>query len=179
MQLSHLLGAGALIAVISVWMRSDMASPIPTQTSQNRPANVTETVRKTPPTADGHFAIVVEGDRNGLAVTFASKKTAPWAGAPKGFDSNWHVTILDALGNKLASVPLDVRPFATGANSVGKPVQVRGCVVVDSKIGMLVNVPAYAAAASYVFARTEVDGVVTTLGTTSGDVIRELARGGR
>ena len=104
---------------------------------------------------------------------------SPWAGAPKGFDSNWHVTILDALGNKLASVPLDVRPFATGANSVGKPGQVRGCVVVDSKIGMLVNVPAYAAAASYVFARTEVDGVVTTLGTTSGDVIRELARGGR
>jgi len=176
MQLSHLLGAGVLVAAIGILARGDAAALDPTQPTNNASTNAMETAA---PIAAGHFVLVVEGDRNGLAITFANKKVAPWAGIPKGFESNWRVSVLDANGDELASVPLDVRPFATGANSVGKPARVHGCVVVDSKIGMLVNVPAYAAAASYVFARTESDGTVTTLGTTAGHLVRELARGGR
>lgn len=179
MQLSHLLGAGVLIAAISVFARDDTASAATTQPGANVSQVVTPAPLPVPPIAAGHFVLVVEGDRLGLAVTFASKKAARWAGVPKGFNSNWRVSILAARGEELANVPLDVRPFATGANEVGKPARVHGCIVVDSKIGMLVNVPAYAAAASYVFARTEADGTVTTLGTTSGAAVRELAGGGR
>ena len=80
---------------------------------------------------DGHYVLVVEGDRDGLDVTFASKKDAPWAGAPKGFSSAWRLEVLDAAGAALAAVPLDVRPFATHAGAKGKPAVVRGCVVVD------------------------------------------------
>jgi hypothetical protein len=175
MQLSHVLGTGVLIAAISVFARGDATSPTTTQPGSGGPQNTMPAPLPAPPIAAGHFVLVVEGDRNGIAITFASKKAARWAGVPKGFKSNWHVTVLDARGAELAIVPLDVRPFATDANAVGKPARVHGCIVVDSKIGLLVNVPAYATAASYVFARTEPDGTVTTLGTTTGAAVRELA----
>ena len=123
--------------------------------------------------------LVVEGDRNGLAVSFARKKQARWAGIPKGFDSNWRVSIRDANGRELADVPLDVTPFATDAQSVGKGPRVHGCVVVESRIGLLLNVPAYDAAHSYAFSRTEADGTPVALGTATGHAIRELAGGGR
>jgi len=177
MQLSHLLGTGILIAAISVLARGDTAPANSSDRAARGPA--APAPLPAPPAADGHYALVVEGDRTGLAVTFASKKAAPWGGIPKGFESNWHVLVLDAAGDEITKVPLDVRPFATGANALGKPVRVHGCVVVDSKIGMLVNVPAYAAAASYVFQRADADNVVTQIGTTSAAVVRELARGGR
>lgn len=185
MQLSHLLVAGALVAAISVLARHEAAAPDPSSSPTTPPitaplaAPIALPAAPARPAAAGHYVLVVEGDRNGLAVTFASKKAARWGGVPKGFISNWHVTVLDANGEELATVPLDVRPFATSANALGKKAKVHGCIVVDSKIGMLVNVPAYAAAASYVFARTENDGSVTTLGTTSGAKVRELAGGGR
>lgn len=183
MQLSHLLVGGALVAAIAVAARHDSApgatNPIPAVSAAVDDQAAAAPALPTPPEANGHYVLVVEGDRNGLGVTFARQKTARWAGVPKGFSSNWHVTVLDANGDELAKVPLDVRPFATNQNRVGKPATVHGCIVVESKIGMLVNVPAYAAAASYVFSRTENDGTVTTLGTTTGAQVRELAGGGR
>jgi len=181
MQLSHLLVAGGLVAAISVLARHEATTAAAPQPLTTTPAAapIVKPAVPVPPQADGHYVLVVEGDRNGLAVTFASKKTARWAGVPKGFSSNWHVTVLDGNGEELAKVPLDVRPFATSAKALGKPVKIQGCVVVDSKIGMLVNVPAYATAASYKFARTENDGSVTTLGTTTGAKVREFAGGGR
>ncbi|MCK5942385.1 MAG: hypothetical protein KAI24_10480 [Planctomycetes bacterium] len=178
MQTSHLFGAAALVVVAAVLVgerhaAGDPATPAAAPVVAPSPAPVG------PPEADGHFVLVVEGDRNGLDVTFASRKAAPWAGVPKGFTSNWQLTVLDAADRQLAQVPLDVRPFATDAGSLGKPARVRGCIVVDSKIGMLVNVPRFAEAHAYRFSRTEPRGDVTLLGTVTGDRVRELAGGGR
>jgi hypothetical protein len=192
MQLSHLLGAGVLIAAMGFSVNGFAVNQSLNQTSVTGTSNPdqsegTDLALSTlppsqlpaQPTADGHYVLVIEGDRNGLAVTFASKKAAPWAGIPKGFASNWTVSIRDASDRELANVPLDVSAFATDARSLGKPVRVQGCVIVDSKIGMLLNVPAFAEAANYVFVRTDNQGAVVALGTTSGDQVRELAGGGR
>jgi hypothetical protein len=119
--------------------------------------------------------LVVEGDRDGLDVTFARTKQAPWAGAPKGLVSSWRLAVLAADGSTLADVPLDVRRFATDAASQGKPVTVRGCVVVDSRIGMLVSVPRFANAARYRFTRTSERGVELNLGEVLASQVRELA----
>ncbi|HEB52803.1 MAG TPA: hypothetical protein ENI87_06075 [bacterium] len=131
-----------------------------------------------PPRADGHYVLVVEGDRNHLGVTFARHKAAPWAGVPKGFASDWHLRVLDAAGAELAVVPLDVRPFATRPEQLGQPAQVHGCIVVDSRIGMLVNVPAFGAAARYEFRRAEGQGPVV-IGEVDGDTVRRLCEGGK
>jgi len=176
MQTSTLLGAAAL-AVVAV-MLFDERNPVansPTPQPVAAPA-ATPTAAPLPPAiADGHYVLVVEGDRNGLGVTFASRKQAPWAGVPKALDSNWRLTLLDGRGLELADVPLDVRRFATDAGSVGKPARVQGCMVVDAKIGMLVNVPRFRDAQSYRFTRTDARGAVTVLGTVTGNRVRELA----
>ncbi|MFT7535126.1 MAG: hypothetical protein ACI85K_001077 [Hyphomicrobiaceae bacterium] len=209
MQLSHLLGAGVLIAAVGFSARgnadnrndlvidpnqpltnsstapanSPSSSPAASSPSASSPSGTIATpivaLPPAPPMANGHFVLVVEGDRNGLAVTFASKKTSPWAGVPKGFDSKWRASILDGKGAELANVPVDVRPFATDAQSVGKGPRVQGCIVIESKIGLLLNVPAFAAAQSYEFSRTDAAGVKTALGTMSGNAVRDLAGGGR
>lgn len=186
MQLSHLLGAGVLIAAVGLSVRGDADnSNRPVINSVQPPASssavhlAAPAPAPAPPVANGHFVLVVEGDRNGLAVTFARKKAARWAGVPKGFDSNWRVSILDGNGTELADVPLDVRPFATDAQSVGKAPRVNGCYVVESKIGLLLNVPAFTAAQSYEFSRADKDAVKVALGTMSGNAVRELAGGGR
>jgi hypothetical protein len=186
MQLLHLLGSAALIAAVSFSVRSNADSTNNPATNPAKPATSSAAERITPtvtnteqPVANGHFVLVVEGDRNGLAVSFARKKAARWAGVPKGFDSNWRVSIQDNNGAELADVPLDVRPFATDARSLGRGPRVNGCYVVDSKIGLLLNVPAYAAAQTYEFTRTEVDGTKVALGTMSGNAVRELSGGGR
>jgi hypothetical protein len=198
MQLSHLLGAGVLIAALGFSVRSDatdanrgealatgpsaadatLAADLTPGTPVSSPDS-TQPPLTSEPVADGHYVLVVEGDRNGLAVTFARKKADRWAGTPKGFASNWMVSIRDVADRELAKVPLDVSPFATDARSLGQPARVQGCVIVDSKIGLLLNVPAFVTAASYVFTRTDNVGVSVALGTTSGDAVRELAGGGR
>jgi len=127
------------------------------------------------PTAAGHYVLVVEGDRDALDVTFARAKRAPWAGAPKGLDSAWRLVVEAADGAALADVPLDVRRFATDAASKGAPAVVRGCVVVESRIGMLVNVPRFAEAARYRFTRRDERGAPTVLGVVAATRVRELA----
>jgi len=194
MQLSLLLGTGVLIAALGFSMRNDRTDLSRSQALATGLSDTDKTAAidpapdlardatapvPAPPIADGHYVLVVEGDRNGLNVSFARKKAARWGGVPKGFASNWTVLIRDAAGQELANVPLDVGAFATDARSLGQPVRVQGCVIVDSKIGMLLNVPAFATAASYAFSRTENDGVVVPLGTMTGDSIRDLAGGGR
>lgn len=177
MQLAQLIASGLLIATFGFLSRSEASDEISSKaTAPNLEAQI---LREDEATATGHYVLVVEGDRNGLAVTFARKKADQWAGIPKGFSSKWRVAILNANNQEIASVPLDVSAFATGPQSVGQPPSVQGCVVVDSKIGLLLNVPAFASAASYVFSRTEPNGDVSTLGTTSGAAVRELAGGGR
>lgn len=188
MQLSQLLGAGVLIAALGFFARGD-ANDANLAIDANNPPTMDASTATTvappvapapvPPVADGHYVLVVEGDRNALNVSFARKKAARWAGVPKGFDSNWRVSILDGAGKQLADVPLDVSPFATDAASVGKGPRVNGCFVVESKIGLLLNVPAFAMAQSYEFSRRGADGVKVALGTMTGAAIRDLAGGGR
>ena len=179
MQLSHLLTTGVLIAAIGLSVRSNANDHHRAAIDSSVTATTPVTPVLAPPVADGHYVLVVEGDRNALAVTFARKKADRWGGVPKGFDSNWRVSIRDRDDNELANVPLDVRPFATDAQSVGKGPRVYGCVVVTSKIGMLLNVPAFAEAATYEFSRTDADGAKTVLNTITGAAVRELAGGGR
>jgi hypothetical protein len=85
----------------------------------------------------------------------------------------------DAAGATLADVPLDVRPFATGPAQVGRADTVQGCVVSSPRIGMLVNVPAFAAAASYTFVRPGDRGGDAVIGTVTAQRVGELAGGGR
>ncbi len=163
-----LLGAAAImvVAALALQARSDRtASAAPDAAA----------AAATPAAPAGHYVLVVEGDRDGLGVTFARTKQAPWAGAPKGLVSSWRLAVLAADGSTLADVPLDVRRFATDAASQGKPVTVRGCVVVDSRIGMLVSVPRFANAARYRFTRTSERGVETNLGEVLASQVRELA----
>lgn len=141
-------------------------------------ANAAATLPITPPEANGHYVLIVEGDRDGLQITKAVAKTDPWAGAPKGFTSDWTLTIRDAAGAVLAEVPLDVRQFDLRAERQNQPIEVEGCIVRDPHIAMLVNAPRYDAAASYAFARRAPAGAVA-LGTIDGDTVRKLAGGGR
>ena len=186
MQLSHLLGSAVLIAAVGFSVHGDANNNNRLVIDPTQPLTDSSTVQVSPPVtapaapvANGHFVLVVEGDRNGLAVSFARQKAARWAGVQKGFNSNWRVSIRDGNGAELVNVPLDVRPFATDAQSVGQAPRVNGCYVVESRIGLLLNVPAYAAAQTYEFTRAGADGVKVALGTMSGNAVRELARGGR
>ena len=163
MQLSHLLGAGVVLASLAlVFSGRDGAgasttTPLPEQ-----------------PEAAGHFVLVVEGDRDQLAVTHASHKADPWAGVPKGLLSDWTLSIRDAAGAELAVVPLDVSKFDLDPLRKGQPLRVQGCIVQDPHIVMLANVPCFAQAASYTFARGK-----TAIGTVDGATVRQLAGGGR
>ena len=163
MQLTHLLGASALLAGLGLVLapRDDGSASVPTQPPQ-------------PPEANGHFALVVEGDRDQLSVTAASHKQDPWAGVPKGFSSTWALSIRDAAGAELANVPLDLSKFDLDPAHKGKPLRVQGCIVKDSHIAMLANVPSFPNAATYVFLRAE-----TVIGTVEGATVRQLAGGGR
>ena len=130
------------------------------------------------PVANGHYVLVVEGDRDRLTITHASAKTDPWAGVPKGLSSTWTLSVHDARGTTLATVPLDMRRFAIGAAERGRPVQVEGCVVRDSRIAMLVNVPRFDAAATYTLTRTDGDKA-HVLGIATAAHVHDLAEGGR
>ena len=122
--------------------------------------------------------LVVEGDRDQLAITHASAKPDPWAGVPKGFSSRWTLTVKDERGATLAEVPLDVSKFAVGAAEKGRPLRVEGCIVRDSHIAMLVNVPRFDAAATYTLTRIDGD-TVHVLGTATGAHVLDLAGIGR
>jgi len=167
MQPSHLLGFGALLA--GLWLLSVANGP----STGGAPS-----VPPLPPVANGHYVLVVEGDRDQLSITHASPKPDPWAGVPKGFSSKWTLTVQDAGGATLAEVPLDLSKFAVAAAEKGRPLKVEGCIVRDSHIAMLVNVPRFDAAATYTLTRREGD-TVHALGTATGSHVRELAGSGR
>ena len=123
--------------------------------------------------------LVVEGNRNSLAITHAARKADPWAGTPKGLHSDWLLTIRDGAGAVLAELPLDMSPFAVGAAEQGQGTRVEGCVVREERVGMLVSAPAFATAASYTFSRSDAIGERVDVGSSDGDRVRTLAGGGR
>ena len=162
MHISHLWGAAALCAGISLlYVSGGSADPNGGNTA-------------TPPPATGHFVFVIEGDRDRLNVTHASHKADPWAGVQKGLQSDWTLTVRDDAGTELVAMPLDMSKFDLDPARKGKPLQVQGCVVSDSRVAMLANVPCFATAATYVFTRGEVE-----VGTIEANAVNQLAGGGR
>ena len=163
MQLTHLLGASVLLAGLGLVLaaRDDGSASTPVLPPQQ-------------PAANGHFVLVVEGDRDRLSVTAASHKQDPWAGVPKGFTSTWTLSIRDAAGAELANVPLDLSKFDLDPARKGQPLKVQGCIVKDPHVAMLTNVPCFANAATYTFLRDK-----TVIGTVEGAAVRQLAGGGR
>lgn len=169
MQVLPVLGAGACAALFVFAWPADPAAPTPpVATAAAAPRAAANA------TADGHLVLIVQGDRDQLAITGAVPKTDPWAGVPKGMTSDWRLEIRAADQSLLASVPLDVTPFATEPQAQHRPLRVEGCIVIDSRIAMLVNVPHFAAAASYAFFRG-----ATALGSTDAAAVVRLAGGGR
>jgi hypothetical protein len=167
MHLSHLLGGGLLVAAFSWFVTSNGTSappapPVPPQ----------------PPVAEGHYVLVVQGDRDQLTVTHANAKVDPWAGVPKGQRSDWLLRIHGGDGALLAEVPLDMSAFDLRPERKGGKIEVEGCIVNDPKVAMLVSVPRFVAATSYTFVRREPAGLVP-LGTVTGDRVRDLAGGGK
>jgi hypothetical protein len=173
MHIPHAMGASAVLLTLG-WLAFAVSNPAPTDTAPAAAA-----MSPLPPTAAGHFVLVVEGDRNQLSITAASAKPDPWAGAPKGLTSAWELVVLDADGASLATIPLDLSAFATGIFEQGQPLQVQGCVVRDTRIGLLVSAPAFATAASYRFRYLTADGNKVVIGTVDGAQVRHLAGGGR
>jgi hypothetical protein len=163
---THLLAAGAVAAVAFLLRGGDAAAAPPA-----------------PPAAQpvGHYVLVVEGHREQLAITAASAKPDPWGGVPKGFDSAWRLRVTDAGDAVLADVPLDVRPFDVEAGALLRKTRVEGCIVTSPAIGMLVNVPQFAAAARYTFTRPGGPGEAREhlLGVVDAAAVRALAGGGR
>lgn len=169
MQVLPVLGAGACAALFVFAWPADAAAPTPTHA-----ATASAPAAAASATADGHLVLIVQGDRDQLAIAGAVPKTDPWAGVPKGMTSDWRLEIRAADQSLLASVPLDVTPFATDPQAQHRPLRVEGCLVIDSRIAMLVNAPHFAEAASYTFHRGNV-----LLGTTSAEQVAKLAGGGR
>ena len=166
MQPTHVLGFAALLA--GLWFTS----------FSNQPARGAPPLPQDPPVADGRYVLVVEGDRDRLTITHASAKTDPWSGVPKGLSSSWQLTVQGADGTTLATVPLDVRKFAVAAAERGRPLHVEGCIVRDTRIAMLVNVPRFHAAATYTLTRH--DGEQPhVLGIATAAHVRALAENGR
>ncbi|MBL9077383.1 MAG: hypothetical protein JNL08_07770 [Planctomycetes bacterium] len=167
MHSTHLLGGGLLIAVLGWFAARHDAAAVP-------PA---PPLPPAPPTAAGHYALVVQGDRDQLAITHAVAKPDPWAGVPKGLDSPWLLRVWQA-DQLLAEVPLDLTPFDTRPDRKGGAVRVEGCIVQDPKVALLVNAPRFAGATAWTFVRRDGDREVR-LGGQTGDQVRALAGGGR
>jgi hypothetical protein len=163
MQLSHLLGAGVVFAALGLYASTDVGS-----------GHSTAGAMLEPPLAAGHYALVVQGDRDQLSITHAVAKADPWSGVPKGFTSAWSLSIRDANGKELASVPLDLSKFDLSPQAKGQARTSQGCIVIDSHVAMLANVPAFAEAASYTFLRER-----TEVGTIDAAAVRQMAGGGR
>ncbi|MBX3462236.1 MAG: hypothetical protein KF830_03625 [Planctomycetes bacterium] len=168
MQPTHLLVGGALLAALGWLAAAGTGDAAPPLLPPPPP----------PPAADGHYSLVVEGDRDHLAITHARAKAEPWAGVPKGLQSDWRLQIRAADRSLLAEVPLDLAAFDLAPARKGGAVEVDGCIVRDPRVAMLANVPRFAAAAEYTFVRRQGDAEVW-LGTTAGAAVRELAGGGR
>ena len=171
MHTTNMLGAGIVLVALG-WFLTPHAA------SGSDGANGSPVAPVPPPIANGHYALVVEGDRDLLTISRAVAKADPWAGVPKGAASRWTLTILAADGARLAAIPLDLAHFDTDADRKSGAVRVEGCIVHDPRIVMLVNVPRFAGAAAYTFSRRDDAGVVP-LGAVTAARVEELAGGGR
>ncbi|MCR9244901.1 MAG: hypothetical protein NXI31_07705 [bacterium] len=176
MHISYLIGATAVCAVLTAFWLTAGEAP-------NQPANAgiaTATTAKpavSPPPqlpGSGHYVLVIEGDRDALTVTHSSRKPARWAGVQKGLVSQWSLSIRDAANNELESIPLDLSHFDLRPERKGGALKVQGCVVRDTKVGILASVPCLENAARYMFLRGK-----EVVGSVAATRVFELAGGGR
>lgn len=183
MQRLHWIGATALCAVVATFFVAD-AGDHPDRTHDRATAAATPAVATpiaepavTPPVtlpAAGHYVLVIEGDRTGLAITHASHKEADWGGVPKGLRSDWRLSIRDGKGTELQQVPLDLSAFDLRPERQGKGVQVQGCMVKDARVGLLASVPCVEGATTYVLLHGDV-----VVGSSTALRVHDLAGGGR
>jgi hypothetical protein len=125
-------------------------------------------------TPSGHLVLVVDGDANQLRVSHVVQKDTAFGGVPKGLTSAYELSIRDAAGAELGRYPIDLAHFDLEPAHVGRPLQVTGDIVRDSHVTMLLNAPAFPAAADYVFLRA---GAV--IGRQTGLELQRLQDGGK
>lgn len=123
---------------------------------------------------NGHFALVVEGNVSALRVTHVVKKAEPCGMVPKGLTSEFALSVVDDQGKELWRQPLDLSQFDTDPAHIGRPVQVTGCIVKDSRIAALVNLPDYPDGASVSIWRGQ-----QQIGNVATNDLRQLAGGGK
>lgn len=91
------------------------------------------------PEPQGHLILQVEGDARALRVTRITPK--PDACGLARIESPYSVVVRDAAGRELGRVPLDLSKFDLDPARVGGALRVEGCVVHDTRVATLVNVP--------------------------------------
>lgn len=94
----------------------------------------------------GHLIVQLEGNIHGLNVTWITPKTTGYN--KTRVTSPFEIDLFNGAGAKLGTYPIDLSRFDTNPRSVGKPLRVQGCEVLDSKIVTMVNVPFIANTAS-------------------------------
>lgn len=177
MHISYLIGATAVCAVLTAfWLTGGEAPNQPADAGIATGAPAKPVTAPPPPQlpGSGHYVLVIEGDRDALTVTHSSRKTARWAGVQKGLVSQWSLSIRDAANNELESIPLDLSHFDLRPERKGGALKVQGCVVRDTKVGILASAPCLKNAARYVFLRGK-----EVVGTVAATRVFELAGGGR
>ncbi|MHC4514161.1 MAG: hypothetical protein ACYS5W_10725 [Planctomycetota bacterium] len=88
----------------------------------------------------GHLVLLIEGDARGLAVTHITTK--PDAYNPvHDVKTPYELVVYDSNDNALGRYPLDLSKFDLDPKNVGKPLEVKGCEVIDRKVAMLTNIP--------------------------------------
>lgn len=107
------------------------------------------------PPATGHLILQVEGDVRALQVVRITAKQDPCG--PARVASTFSVVILDAAERELDRVPLDLAQFDLDPAHIGQAPRVEGCVIKDTRIAALVNVPHYPTAARLVILRDRLD----------------------
>jgi hypothetical protein len=99
-----------------------------------------------PPDVRGHLILQTEGDARALDVTRITVKPDPF-GHLAGVQSEFAIELRDAAGRLLGSYPLELDRFDMDPAHVGRDLRVEGCVIVDTRVAALVNVPDFVAAA--------------------------------
>ena len=137
-----LISVLGLVAVVATFQTANgkAESATPTQ------AIALESKQASAPRRDfGHLILQIEGNANALRVTRITPKKSGY-NTTKGV-SPYHIALLDAGGQVLGSYPLDLSMFDMNPAQVGKPLQVQGCAIRDTRVAALTNVP-YLATAS-------------------------------
>ncbi len=88
----------------------------------------------------GHLILQIEGDANGLRVVRVTPKPDP-LGHLADVPSTHRVVVRLRDGGELASVPLDLSHFDLDPANVGRDASVTGCVVRETCVAALANVP--------------------------------------